>query len=156
MTPTFGAVALGGGAAMTAAAAAADPTADLAPYVGGGAGVLAVAALVEVTRRLLKGDLVSRATVDTEEEMTKAVLASGQREDRIMAMAERLARLGEDQQALAKKNADELRDHTNRTARDLAEVTQRQTTQLADALASLARTVQDMRDDLRRFRGGQE
>ena len=70
------------------AAQAADPTMGIAPYVGGGAGVIAVGALVEVTRRLLNGRLIPRETKDYEEELGAAIVASGQREATVIGLAE--------------------------------------------------------------------
>lgn len=92
MTPPFaGIVSLavtlttGGGIVAAAADATSDPS-NVAPYVGGGAGVIAVMALGEVTRRLLNGRLIPRETRDVEMEMSAAIQAAGQRE--ALAMAE--------------------------------------------------------------------
>lgn len=84
-------LALAGAATVTfVAAEAADPTAGLAPYVGGGAGVIAVGALVEVTRRLLNGRLIPREVKDYEDEMGAAIVAAGQREADAMRHGEHM------------------------------------------------------------------
>lgn len=70
------------------AAAASDPAGGIAPYVGGGAGVIAVGGLVEVTRRLLNGRLIPRETKDVEDELGAAIVAAGQREAKAMENGE--------------------------------------------------------------------
>ena len=62
------------------AAEAADPAGSIAPYVGGGAGVIAVGALAEVTRRLLNGTLIPRVTKDYEDELGAGLRAAAERE----------------------------------------------------------------------------
>ncbi len=88
-------LAVGGAATALAASTVTDPS-NLAPYVGGGAGVIAVTALAEVLRRLLNGRLIPRETKDFEEELTREIAASGQREAQTMAYAERAVRALED------------------------------------------------------------
>ncbi len=89
MSLSIGALSLASGvAAAGSLAAVTEPTAALAPYVGGGAGVLAVGALVEVTRRLLNGRLIPRESKELEDDLADAVTAAGQREDRAMRLVE--------------------------------------------------------------------
>lgn len=121
------------------------PDTGLAPYVGGGAGVIAVMALGEVTRRLLNGQLIPRATRDAEAETAAYIVAAGQREDRAM-------KLVEENNSLVTTTAEQLRQHNAKLAFDLAEVTQRQSTQIIDQLGALTRAVQDLRDEIREAR----
>jgi hypothetical protein len=73
-------------AAVTWAAEQAPDPGSIAPYVGGGAGVIAVGALAEVTRRLLNGSLIPRQTSDVEQELSAAIVAAGEREARLMLL----------------------------------------------------------------------
>lgn len=151
MLPTATTALLATGA-LSGLIAAAVPSADpgIAPYVGGGAGVVAVMTLAEVTRRLLNGRLIPREIKEWEQEMAAAIIAAGQREDRAMKVVE-------DANSLVTKTAAELKSATAKLAFDVAEVTQRQVTLMADQMASLQRAVHDLRDevrDSRRTRGG--
>lgn len=79
----------GSTAGLAALLAQAAPSAPgLASYVGEGAGVLAVGALAEVTRRLLNGRLVPRESRESEQELAAYITAAGQREDRLMRLVE--------------------------------------------------------------------
>lgn len=78
------------------AAQATDPSTSIAPYVGGGAGVIAVGALAEVTRRLLNGSLIPRPTKDYEDELSAAIVAAGQREANAMQHGEQMRRTVDD------------------------------------------------------------
>jgi hypothetical protein len=102
-------------------------------------------ALGEVTRRLLNGQLIPRATRDAEAETAAYIVAAGQREDRAM-------KLVEENNSLVTRTAEQLRQHNAKLAFDLAEVTQRQTTQMLDQLGALTRAVQDLRDEIREAR----
>lgn len=143
-------LALGGtvtGLAGTLAAAAEGDPMGIGPYVGGGAGVIAVAALGEVTRRLLNGTLVPRVTRETEAELSANIVAAGQREARVMQLAE-------DSAGMVVNVARELKLHTEKTAGDLAAVTARQADLVAARMDALARAVEDLRDELREMRRG--
>lgn len=102
MTNTLLALAMGGTATTTVvamlagAAGGGEAAGGLAPYVGGGAGVVAVGALAEVTRRLLNGRLIPRETKDIEEELGAAIVAAGQREATLIATVEAMRRVCED------------------------------------------------------------
>lgn len=99
MTNTLLALAVGGTtstALAVLAAAASGEGGGLAPYVGGSAGVIAVGALTEVTRRLLNGRLIPRETKDVEEELGAAIVAAGQREAALISTVEGVRRLNED------------------------------------------------------------
>lgn len=87
--PLIAVVAATGG---SLAAATTSPDASIAPYVGGGAGVVAVMALAEVTRRLMNGRLIARETRDVEAELSAAIQAAGQREAAAMAETEAMRR----------------------------------------------------------------
>lgn len=128
-----------------AVAATASPDAGIAPYVGGGAGVVAVAALAEVTRRLLNGRLIPRETRDQEAETAAYIVAAGQREDRAMKVVE-------DANALVRQTAVELKLHNANLAAELAERSERQRTQMAEQMGALVRAVEDLRDEIRRDR----
>lgn len=143
----------GAGSLFAAAAEASDPM-GIAPYVGGGAGVIAVGALGEVTRRLLNGRLVPRETADHEAEMSAALLAAGQREAMVIQHAERTLRVAEDSAGMVVETAKALREHTERTASDLAAVTAKQTESVTLALVQVTRAVDDLRDELRDLRRG--
>lgn len=91
-------------------AAADDPGAGLAPYVGGGAGVVAVAMLAEVTRRLLSGRLIPRETRDLEQELAAAITVSGQREALSMQHAEEARHAATNAAKAAREAADVSRD----------------------------------------------
>lgn len=151
----LGVTATGGAAGLLAAAAPADPS-GIGPYVGGGAGVIAVAALGEVTRRLLNGTLVPRATREHEIEQSAAIRAAGEREAEVMRMAERTIRLAEDSSGMVLNTAKALKAHTEETADRLAETTARQAEAVSAQLVQVARAVDDLRDELReiRHRGG--
>lgn len=129
--------------------AAATPTGgtDIGPYVGGGAGVIAVAALGEVTRRLLNGSLIPRSTRDAEAETAAYILAAGQREDRAM-------RLAEDASGMVVKTAKDLEQHTARLAADLAEVARKQVEHTDRTVTDLRLVVEDLRDEVREMRRG--
>lgn len=125
-------------AAIVAQAVTGDPS-SLGPYVGGGAGVVAVAALAEVTRRLLNGRLVPRETREAQQEMAAYILAAGQREDRAMRIAEDASGV------------------VTRAAAELAESNRRAIEHLTEQLSVMARTAEDLRDELRDLRrGGQQ
>lgn len=141
------------GSVMAAAAEASDPM-GVAPYVGGGAGVIAVGALAEVTRRLLNGRLMPRETADHEAEMSAALLAAGQREAMVLQHAEKTLRVAEDSAGMVVQTAKALREHTERTAGELAAVTARQADSVTTALAQVTRAVDDLRDELRELRRG--
>jgi hypothetical protein len=105
-------------AAVTWAAEQAPDPGSIAPYVGGGAGVIAVGALAEVTRRLMTGGLIARQTRDIEQELGAAITAAGQREARLMEL---IVEERADRQRLHRENADALerlerliRDNTDR------------------------------------------
>lgn len=132
------------GTTIGLAAAASDPT-GVAPYVGGGAGVIAVMALGEVTRRLLNGRLIPRETRDMEAEQSAAIIAGAQREDRLMKVVE-------DGQRQSKELAAEVKAATAKAAVDLAEVHARQVAGFGQELAALTRAVQDLHDEVRRNR----
>lgn len=123
-------LAITGTAAAGIAAGATDPSSSVAPYVGGGAGVVAVMALGEVTRRLLNGRLIPRETSEHEHELGAYIVAAGQREDRAMQVAEAGSR------ALA-VSAAEFERHTR---------------SLATEIAALGRVVEDLRDEIRQAR----
>ncbi len=96
MTNTAGLAVLAGTSALgsvglLAVEATGDP-ASVAPYVGGGVGVIAVGALAEVLRRLLNGRPIPRETKDVEEELGAAIIAAGQREDRMIRLVEESSR----------------------------------------------------------------
>lgn len=120
-TVALAVIAAGGGAAFVAAAVRAAesvPSPDsVAPYIGGGAGAVAVAALAEVTRRLLNGRLIPRETKDVEEEIGAAIVAAGEREARLIALVveERQARTG------AQRDTADRFDRLERQLRDNAE-----------------------------------
>lgn len=136
-------------AAVLAQAASGDPS-GIGPYVGGGAGVVAVGALAEVTRRLLNGSLIPRVTREMEQEMTAYITAAGQREDRAMKVAE-------DASGMVARAAMDLREHNAKVAADLAAVTRRQAEQMAEMVGGLTRATEDLRDELRDLRrGGQQ
>lgn len=125
-------------AAVVAQAASGDPS-GIGPYVGGGAGVVAVGALAEVTRRLLNGSLIPRATREMEQEMAAYITAAGQREDRAMRVAEEASTI------------------VLRAAADLAESNRRTVEHLNEQLADMTRVAEDLRDELRdQRRGGQQ
>jgi hypothetical protein len=130
------------GLGLLTTATTTDTSTNLAPYVGGSAGVIAVAALGEVTRRLLNGRLIPRETRETEAEMGAYIVAAGQREDRAMKVVE-------DSNRIAKVSADDVKQHNARLASELAEVTERQQRALMDEMATLVRAVQDLRDEIR-------
>lgn len=90
-------------------AQAAAPDANIAPYVGGGAGLIAVGALAEVTRRLMNGRLIARETKDIEEELGAAIVAAGQREATAMLHAESMRRTAEEMLGEMKDQRDEMR-----------------------------------------------
>lgn len=126
------------------AAAATDPV-GVAPYVGGGAGVIAVMALGEVTRRLLNGRLIPRETRDMEAEQSAAIIAGAQREDRLMKVVE-------DGQKQNEVIAAAVKTATTKAAFDLAEVHARQTAATAAEIKALTRAVQDLHDEVRKNR----
>lgn len=76
--------------------AAAESGGGIATYIGSGAGVVAVSALAEVTRRLMNGSLIARQTKDVEEEIGGAIAAAGQREARLIETVEKVNRTIED------------------------------------------------------------
>jgi hypothetical protein len=80
-----------GGTVALLAQAAPDPS-SVAPYVGGGVGVIAVGALAEVLRRLLNGTLIPRQVKDFHDELGAAIVASGQREAESMREREAMRR----------------------------------------------------------------
>lgn len=130
---------------LTIAAAASSPESQIAPYVGGGAGVVAVAGLAEVTRRLLNGRLIPRETRDAEAETAAYIIAAGQREDRAMKIVEESNRL-------TLQLAAELKAHNEHLAADLVENTERLRALTAEQMAALNRAVEDLREELRRDR----
>jgi hypothetical protein len=138
-------LALTGLSATGILAATVDTPGGLGTAIGGGAGVVAVGALAEVTRRLLNGRLIPREIRDAEAETAAYIVAAGQREDRAM-------KLVEENNSLVTRTAEQLRQHNAKLAFDLAEVTQRQTTQMLDQLGALTRAVQDLRDEIREAR----
>lgn len=125
--------------------ATATPDSGIAPYVGGGAGVVAVAGLTEVTRRLLNGRLIPRETRDAEAETAAYIVAAGQREDRAMKVVEESNRL-------AVQIAYDLKLHNANLASELVDSNERLRSQFADHLAALTRSIEDLRDELRRER----
>lgn len=132
--------------AVIAQAASGDPS-GIAPYVGGGAGVIAVGALGEVTRRLLNGSLVPRATREHEHELGAAIVAAGQREDRAM-------RVAEDTSVMVVNASRDLRVHNERVATDLAKVTKDQAEHVEKVIHDLARVIDDLRDEVRELKRG--
>lgn len=127
--------------------AATDDPMGIGPYVGGGAGVVAVGALAEVTRRLLNGRLIPREIKETEAELSASIVAAGQREARVMQLAE-------DSAGMVVNSARELKQHTERTAAELATVTARQSDAVTIRIDALVRAVDDLRDELREMRRG--
>lgn len=142
-----------GTAGALTAAAAEDPM-GIGPYVGGGAGVIAVAALAEVTRRLLSGRLIPRETRDAEAEMSAYIVAAGQREAEAMRLSEKVIKLAEDSSGMVVNTADALKRHTEETAVELAKVTARQSEQVVQGLSQVVRATDDLRDELRELRRG--
>jgi hypothetical protein len=126
-------------------AAAATPDAGIAPYVGGGAGVIAVGGLMEVTRRLLNGRLIPRETRDQEAETAAYIVAAGQREDRAMKVVE-------DANRLVTQTAADLKKHNADLAADLVDHNERMRLQTAEQMAAVVRAVEDLRDEIRRDR----
>jgi hypothetical protein len=81
----------GVGSLALLAQAVAEPS-NIAPYVGGGVGVIAVGALAEVLRRMLNGRLIPREVKEVEAELGSAIIAAGQREDRMIRLVEETSR----------------------------------------------------------------
>lgn len=94
--------------------ASTSPDSGLAPYLGGGAGVIAVGGLVEVTRRLLSGRLIPRETRDAEAETAAYIVAAGQREATAMRLVEDTNR----HVAAMTRAVEDLRDEIRRDRRD--------------------------------------
>lgn len=69
-------------------AAAAEETPSYAPYIQGGGSAMAVAGLVYVARMIVRGELVPRPVRESEQEMGAAILAAGQREAKVLSLAE--------------------------------------------------------------------
>lgn len=142
----LGATAATGGAGTFAFMAQAAPQAgDLAPYVGGGAGVIAVMALAEVTRRLLNGRLIPRETRDAEAEVQAFIVAAGQREDRAMKAVE-------ESNSLVRKTAADLQQSAAKIAEEVATIARKQSEHTDQAVAALTRALEDLRDEMRRDR----
>lgn len=139
------------------AAATTDPGSSLAPWVGGSAGVIAVGALGEVTRRLLNGRLVPRETREHETELGAYIVAAGQREDVAIKVAAESNRFIAEAEGRVVKVAEDLRQSTVRLAADLAEVARKQTEQTNETVTALRQVVEDLRDEVRDLRrGGQQ
>lgn len=144
---TSHALALVGGVVGTTgilAQAVSDP-AGIGAYVGGGAGVVAVGALAEVTRRLLNGRLIPREIRESEQELAAYITAAGQREERAM-------RVAEDTANIAVKVAADVAAETRRVAAALAEDRERTNRDTSAQLQAVAALVEDLREDVRRLR----
>lgn len=129
-------------------------TTGLAPYVGGGAGVIAVAALGEVTRRLLNGSLVPRATREVENELGATIAAHGQRESAAIKLAEDCILAIRHNSETTKSTAEGVRQHNERLAADLAKVAKTQAEHIEHLVNNLAKVTDDLRDEVRDIKRG--
>lgn len=92
LTPTSLALWAAGAGNVTVLAAATGGAEAAAPWIQGGGSAAAVAGLVYVARLIVKGDLVPRSVKDAENELTAGIMAAGQREAKVLALAEQSAR----------------------------------------------------------------
>lgn len=87
-TAAFAALATAATGNVALMAMASDSTSNVAPWVQGGGSAAAVAGLVYVARLIAKGELVPRPVRESEIEMAAAIMAAGQREAKVLQIAE--------------------------------------------------------------------